>query len=75
MGEKSLEMSPEKMEKIKESMTKYKDEIVSHFKDMNVEVKDWRFAMEKTSDGHLVDASIKLILRSSKPESVSQPIS
>ncbi len=66
ISEKFFEMSSERMEKIRQSMAKYKDEIASHFRDMSVEVKDWRFAMEKTQEGHVIDASVKLLIKPKK---------
>ena len=63
MAEKIFELTTERMEKIRQAMTKYRDEMASHFKDMTVEVKDWRFAMEKTQEGHVIDASVKLLLK------------
>jgi len=66
MTEKIFELTTERMEKIRQAMTKYRDEIASHFKDMTVEVKDWRFAMEKTQEGHIIDASVKLLLKPKK---------
>ncbi len=69
MEEKNFELTGDKMEKMKQTMTKYKDELASHFKDMkdmSVQVKDWRFSMEKTDDGHTLDASVKLLLTRKK---------
>ena len=69
MSEKTFELTAERMEKMRQAMIKFRDEMASHFKDMKdmtVEVKDWRFAMEKTQEGQLVDASVKLVVKSKK---------
>jgi len=69
MAEKTFELTAERMEKMRQAMIKFRDEMASHFKDMKdmtVEVKDWRFATEKTQEGQIVDASVKLVVKSKK---------
>ncbi len=58
-----VEFPAEKLEKIRKATAEFKETISSYFKDMNVEVKNWRFAIGKTEEGHTVDAEIKLIIK------------
>ena len=69
MSEKTFELTAERMEKMRQAMIKFRDEMASHFKDMKdmtVEVKDWRFAVGKTDEGHTVDAEVKILLKPKK---------
>lgn len=66
MAEKVFEFTTERMEKMRQAAAKYREEIASYFKDMTVEVKDWRFAVGKTDEGHTVDAGVKLLLKPKK---------
>ena len=61
-----FEFTAEKMEKIKQAAVNYREEIASYFKGMTVEVKDWRFAVGSTDEGHTIDAAVKLILKPKK---------
>jgi hypothetical protein len=56
----------EKLQKIGETAQEYKDAIVSQFKDMEVEVKDWNFAVGKMDKEYTVDINLKLGIRSKK---------
>jgi len=40
-----------------------KETIVSAFKDMNVEVKDWNFAVAKAENQYNIEVSIKLTIK------------
>jgi hypothetical protein len=56
----------EKLAKIGETAQEYKDAIVSQFKDMEVEVKDWNFAVGKMDKEYTVEVNLKLGIRSKK---------
>ena len=66
MAQKAFEFTTDKMEKIKQAAAKYREEIAGYFKDMTVEVKDWRFAVGKTEEGQTIDAEVKLLLKPKK---------
>ncbi len=66
MAEKIFEFSTERMEEMRQAAAKFREEIASHFKDMTVEVKDWRFALGKAEDGHTVEAAVKLLIKNKK---------
>jgi hypothetical protein len=56
----------EKLQKIGETAQEYKDAIVSQFKDMEVEVKDWNFSVGKMEKEYTVEVNLKLGIRSKK---------
>lgn len=45
----NIELSSEGMGKIKQAANEFKNTLVAYFKDNNVEVKDWKFAVETMS--------------------------
>ena len=65
MSEKQINMT-ERLQKIGETVNQYKDALVSSFKDMDVEVKDWNFAVGKVEKQYNVDVSVKLTLKPKK---------
>jgi len=56
----------EKLQKIGETAKDYKDTIVNEFKDMEVELKDWKFAVGKLDKEYTVEINVKLGIRSKK---------
>jgi regulator of PEP synthase PpsR (kinase-PPPase family) len=56
----------EKLSKIGETAQEYKEAIIEQFKDMEVEVKDWNFAVGKNEKEYTVDVNLKLGIRSKK---------
>ncbi len=56
----------EKLAKIGETAQDYRDAIVNQFKDMEVEVKDWNFAVGKMDKEYTVEITLKLGIRSKK---------
>ncbi len=56
----------DKLQKIGQTAQEYKDAIVSQFKDMEVEVKDWNFAVGKSDKEYTVEVNLKLGIRSKK---------
>ena len=56
----------EKLQKIGETAQEYKDAIMEQFKDMEVEVKDWNFAVGKMEKEYTVEVNLKLGIRSKK---------
>jgi len=65
MPESSVNIT-EKLAKLGETAQEYKDAIVSHFKDMEVEVKDWNFSVGKSDKEYTVEVNLKLGIRSKK---------
>jgi regulator of PEP synthase PpsR (kinase-PPPase family) len=53
----------EKLQKIGETANEYKEAIMSQFKDMEVEVKDWNFSVGKIEKEYTVEVKLKLGIR------------
>lgn len=56
----------EKVHKIGQITQEYKEAIVNQFKDIEVEVKDWNFAVGKKDKEYKVDVILKLVIRPKK---------
>jgi hypothetical protein len=65
MPETSVNIT-EKLQKIGETAQDYKDAIMNQFKDMEVEVKDWNFAVGKMEKEYTVEVNLKLGIRAKK---------
>ena len=65
MSEKQINMT-ERLQKVGETVNQYKEALVSAFKDMDVEVKDWNFAVGKVEKQYNIDVSVKLTLKTKK---------
>ncbi len=66
MSETSVNMT-EKLQKIGETAQEYREAIMNQFKDMEVEVKDWNFAVGKNDKEYTVEVNLKIGIRSKKP--------
>jgi hypothetical protein len=62
MPETSINIT-EKLQKIGETANEYKEAIVNQFKDMEVEVKDWNFAVGKAEKEYIVEVKLKIGIR------------
>jgi hypothetical protein len=56
----------EKLQKISETFTQYKDSLANAFKDMEVEIKDWNFAVGKVEKQYNVEVTLKLTIKPKK---------
>jgi hypothetical protein len=65
MPEKNV-VSSDSLGKIKQAANEFKDTLVSYFKENNVEVKDWKFAIQNSEAEYIVDASVKIIIKPKK---------
>ena len=59
MSEKNIDVT-ERMQKIGETVSDYKEKLISAFKDMEVDVKDWHFAVGKTEKEYTIEINMKL---------------
>ena len=50
----------EKLQKIGQTAQEYKEAIVNQFKDMEVEVKVWNFAVGKVEKEYIVEVNLKI---------------
>jgi len=58
-----VEVTPERMEKIRNAITGFRDQVVNQLKDLHAEVKDWRFAVENHEEGVTIDVSVKVLIK------------
>lgn len=58
-----MELTTERMGKIREAAMHFRDSISSFFKEHEVEVKDWKFAVENTEANYTIDASVKIVVK------------
>jgi hypothetical protein len=56
----------ERLQKIGQTVNEYRDAIMNHFKDMDVEVKDWHFAVGKLEKEYTVEVNVKLGIKPKK---------
>ena len=57
---------PEKLQEIGQKLGEYKDALVTQFKNMDVEVKNWNFAVGKTEEEYTVEVNLKVAIRPKK---------
>jgi hypothetical protein len=50
----------ERLQKIGQTVSEYKDSLMNHFKDMDVEVKNWNFAVGNVEKEYTVEINVKL---------------
>ncbi len=65
MSEKQINIT-ERLQKIGETVNQYKETLVATFKDMEVEVKDWNFAVGKVEKAYNVEVTVKLTIKPKK---------
>ncbi len=65
MPEKQIDIT-ERLQKVGETVGEYKDKIVAAFKDMDVSVKDWHFAVTKTEEEYTVEVNVKVVIKPKK---------
>ena len=65
MSEKNIDLTA-RVQKIGETISEYKDKLVSTFKDMEVEVKDWHFSVGKAEKEYTVEVNVKLGIKPKK---------
>ncbi len=61
-----VEVSSDSLGKIKQAANDFKDTLANYFKENNVEVKDWKFAIQNSDSTYIVDASVKIIIKPKK---------
>jgi hypothetical protein len=66
LSEKQINVT-ERLQKIGETVNQYRDALVAAFKDMDVEIKDWNFAVGKVEKQYNVEVNMKLTIKPKKP--------
>jgi len=62
MSEKRIDIT-ERLQKIGQTVSEYKDSLMTTFKDMDVEVRDWHFAVGKAEKEYTVEVNVKLAIK------------
>ena len=57
---------PERLQGIGKKISEYKDVVVNEFKDMEVDVRNWNFAVGKTEAEYTLEVNLKLALKPKK---------
>ena len=59
---------PEKLQEIGKKIGEYKDAVVNQFKDMEVNVKNWNFAVGKAEEEYTLEVNLKLVIKPKKKQ-------
>jgi hypothetical protein len=59
---------PERLQEIGQKIGEYKDAVVTQFKDMEVDVRNWNFAVGKTETEYTLEVSLKLAIKPKKKQ-------
>jgi hypothetical protein len=62
---KNMDMT-ERISKIGETINQYREAVMAHFKDMEVDVKEWHVSVGKMEKEYDVDVTLKLAIKSKK---------
>ena len=65
MPEKKIDMT-ERLQKIGATVSEYKDSLMTHFKDLDVEVKYWNVAVGNIDKEYTVEVNLKLSIKPKK---------
>jgi hypothetical protein len=59
---------PARLQEIGQKIGEYKDVVVNEFKDMEVDVRNWNFAVGKTEEEYTLEVNLKLALKPKKKQ-------
>ena len=59
---------PARLQEIGKKIGEYKDVVVNEFKDMEVDVRNWTFALGKTEDEYNLEVDLKLAIKPKKKQ-------
>jgi len=65
LSDKNVDITKQ-LQKIGQTVNDYRDVLMSHFKDMDVEIKNWNFAVGKLEKEYTVEVNVKLGLKPKK---------
>ena len=65
MIDKNVDVT-ERLQRIGETVSEYKDSLMNHFKDMDVEVKNWNFSVGNENKEYTVEINLKLAIKPKK---------
>jgi hypothetical protein len=67
MTEKEINV-PEKLQEIGKKIGEYKDTVMNEFKNMEVDVKNWNFAVGKAEAEYTLEVNLKLSIKPKKKQ-------
>jgi len=56
----------ERISKIGATVNQYRESVMEHFKDMDVEIKDWHVSVGKMEKEYDLDVTLKLVIKPKK---------
>jgi hypothetical protein len=59
---------PEKLQEIGKKISEYKNAVVTQFKDMEVDVRNWNFAVGKKEEEYTLEVNLKLAIKPKKKQ-------
>jgi hypothetical protein len=62
MSEKHIDVT-ERLQQIGKTVNEYRESLMSHFKDMDVDVKEWNFTVGKLEKEYIVEVNVKLSVK------------
>ena len=63
---------PERLQDIGKKISEYRDIVVNEFKDMEVDVRNWNFAVGKTEVEYTLEVNLKLAIKPKKVQEQTQ---
>jgi hypothetical protein len=62
MSEKHIDVT-ERLQQIGKTVNEYRESLMSHFKDMDVDIKEWNFTVGKLEKEYVVEVNVKLSIK------------
>jgi hypothetical protein len=59
---------PERLQEIGNKISEYRDIVAKEFKDMEVDVRDWNFAVGKAEEEYTLEVNLKVAIRPKKKQ-------
>ena len=56
----------ERLQEMGNKLGEFRDMVVTQFKDMEVDVRNWNFNVGKIEDEYIIDASLKIVIKPKK---------
>ena len=67
MTEKGINV-PERLQEIGKKISEYRDIVAKEFKDMEVDVRNWNFAVGKAEEEYTLEVNLKVAIRPKKKQ-------
>lgn len=63
MTEKTEVLSTDILDKVKQGFNQFKSTLDGYVKDNNIEIKDWKFAVQSSESVYTIDAAFKIQIK------------